>query len=209
PHPEEYDPRTLYERLQEQRQRKQDEHREATRLANLVHKINDDEYEFLSNLEVYQKQVEQARHEQEATELERYRQEIQAATTQTNTPGTDKNSRASLEQTLPSVGTVPSSTALPSANPTRERKREHPLDRLGSLVRVTKKVRKDEANSTSLSKPDPSKSESKATPPTELSSVTNFDSNKPGTLEQTTGLAGLLAAYDGVSDEDSSASDSD
>lgn len=47
---QEYDPRTLFERLQEQKTLKEEAHKEASKLSNLIHTVNDDEAAFLYSL---------------------------------------------------------------------------------------------------------------------------------------------------------------
>ncbi|KAG0348903.1 hypothetical protein BG004_003735 [Podila humilis] len=68
-----YDPRTLYERLQEQRQKKDDVFAEATKFGNLIHRIDNDEFDFLSTLENDEAQKKRDQAEQEAKDLEAFR----------------------------------------------------------------------------------------------------------------------------------------
>jgi hypothetical protein len=70
---EPYDPRTLYERLQEQKQKKQDAFLEATKFGNLIHKIDNDEFEFLNTLEDEEVKKKRELAEQEAEELKQFR----------------------------------------------------------------------------------------------------------------------------------------
>ncbi|KAJ2844353.1 hypothetical protein J3B02_004987 [Coemansia erecta] len=60
-----YDPRTLYERLQEQRRRKEEALAESRRHANLIRKLDADESEFLETIEdqEHEKLVDQQRAE--------------------------------------------------------------------------------------------------------------------------------------------------
>ncbi|KAF9329088.1 hypothetical protein BG006_007821 [Podila minutissima] len=62
-----YDPRTLYERLQEQKQKKDDAFAEATKFDN-------DEFDFLSTLENEEAQKKRDLADQEAKDLEAFRQ---------------------------------------------------------------------------------------------------------------------------------------
>ncbi|KAG0078532.1 hypothetical protein BGZ92_001434 [Podila epicladia] len=62
-----YDPRTLYERLQEQKQKKDDAFAEATKFDN-------DEFDFLSTLESEEAQKKRDLADQEAKDLETFRQ---------------------------------------------------------------------------------------------------------------------------------------
>ncbi|KAG0003010.1 hypothetical protein BGZ79_001860 [Entomortierella chlamydospora] len=72
-----YDPRTLYERLQEQKQKKEDAFAEATKFGNLIHKIDNDEFDFLSNLENEEVKKKRELAEQEEEELKRFRMNVQ------------------------------------------------------------------------------------------------------------------------------------
>ncbi|KAJ1913815.1 hypothetical protein H4219_005050 [Mycoemilia scoparia] len=58
PPDKDYDPRSLYERLQEQKQKKLDAVAESKKFSNMVHRIDNDEYEFLTALDDQQKQQE-------------------------------------------------------------------------------------------------------------------------------------------------------
>ncbi|KAI8052955.1 N-terminal domain of NEFA-interacting nuclear protein NIP30-domain-containing protein [Syncephalis plumigaleata] len=68
-----YDPRPLYEKLQEQRQKKEDAFQEATRLANLVHRLDDDEIDFLQSIRSEEKAREQDKQNKEKMELDAFR----------------------------------------------------------------------------------------------------------------------------------------
>lgn len=70
---EDYDPRTLYERLQEQRTIKEELFQEATRLSNLVKRIDDDEAEYFRTLSETQRRLELEQKQKEQEELEAYR----------------------------------------------------------------------------------------------------------------------------------------
>ncbi|KAG9068805.1 hypothetical protein KI688_011091 [Linnemannia hyalina] len=73
-----YDPRTLYERLQEQRQKKTDAFAEATKFGNLIHKIDNDEFDFLSSLEDEDAKKKREQAEQEAEELKNFRMNVKS-----------------------------------------------------------------------------------------------------------------------------------
>ncbi|KAI1318574.1 hypothetical protein EDD11_006265 [Mortierella claussenii] len=75
---EPYDPRTLYERLQEQKQKKIDAFAEATKFGNLIHKIDNDEFDFLSSLESEEVQKKKLLAEQEEEELKTFRMNVQS-----------------------------------------------------------------------------------------------------------------------------------
>ncbi|KAG0281031.1 hypothetical protein BGZ95_007231 [Linnemannia exigua] len=71
-----YDPRTLYERLQEQKQKKSDAFAEATKFGNLIHKIDNDEFDFLSSLEDDEAKKKREQAEQEAEALKNFRMNV-------------------------------------------------------------------------------------------------------------------------------------
>ncbi|RKP13276.1 NEFA-interacting nuclear protein NIP30 [Piptocephalis cylindrospora] len=74
PMPEEpYDPRTLYERLKEQRDRKEADFEEATRLGNLVHRLDNEEANFLDEMVEERKKKERALEEEEKAALAQFR----------------------------------------------------------------------------------------------------------------------------------------
>ncbi|KAF9112641.1 hypothetical protein BGX27_003029 [Mortierella sp. AM989] len=72
-----YDPRTLYERLQEQKQKKDDAFAEATKFGNLIHRIDNDEFDFLNTLENDEAKKKRELAEQEEEELKRFRMNVQ------------------------------------------------------------------------------------------------------------------------------------
>ncbi|KAM5263602.1 PSME3-interacting protein [Ctenodactylus gundi] len=72
--PEEvYDPRSLYERLQEQKDRKQQEYEEQFRFKNMVRGLDEDETNFLDEVSRQQELIEKQRREEELKELKEYR----------------------------------------------------------------------------------------------------------------------------------------
>ncbi|KAG0197799.1 hypothetical protein BGX28_008706, partial [Mortierella sp. GBA30] len=72
-----YDPRTLYERLQEQKQKKDDAFAEATKFGNLIHRIDNDEFDFLNTLESEEARKKRELAEQEEEELKKFRLNVQ------------------------------------------------------------------------------------------------------------------------------------
>ncbi|KAF9928981.1 hypothetical protein FBU30_001986 [Linnemannia zychae] len=81
-----YDPRTLYERLQEQKQKKNDAFIEATKFGNLIHKIDNDEYDFLSSLEDEETKKKREQAEQEEEALKTFRMNVQSKSTTVAVP---------------------------------------------------------------------------------------------------------------------------
>lgn len=75
--PEEvYDPRSLYERLQEQKDRKQQEYEEQFKFKNMVRGLDEDETNFLDEVSRQQELIEKQRREEELKELKEYRNNL-------------------------------------------------------------------------------------------------------------------------------------
>ncbi|CAG8663644.1 7367_t:CDS:2 [Dentiscutata erythropus] len=70
---EEYDPRTLYEKLQEQKMKKEEAFQEMTRFSNLIHRLDEDEIDFLATLEHEQRGKEKEKMKKVEQELEEFR----------------------------------------------------------------------------------------------------------------------------------------
>ncbi|KAG0305789.1 hypothetical protein BGZ97_000979 [Linnemannia gamsii] len=81
-----YDPRTLYERLQEQKQKKSDAFAEATKFGNLIHKIDNDEFDFLSSLEDEEAKKKREQAEQEEEALKNFRMNVKSKASTAPTP---------------------------------------------------------------------------------------------------------------------------
>ncbi|XP_042336771.1 PSME3-interacting protein isoform X2 [Sceloporus undulatus] len=72
--PEEvYDPRSLYERLQEQKDKKQQEFEEQFKFKNMVRGLDEDETKFLDEVSRQQTLIEKQRREEDLKELSEYR----------------------------------------------------------------------------------------------------------------------------------------
>ncbi|XP_053282618.1 PSME3-interacting protein [Pleuronectes platessa] len=83
--PEEaYDSRTLFERLQEQKDKKQEEYEEQFKFRNMVRGLDDDESSFLDEVSRQQSLVEKQRRDEEKKELLEYRSAlVKKASTET------------------------------------------------------------------------------------------------------------------------------
>uniref|UniRef100_A0A182S674 FAM192A/Fyv6 N-terminal domain-containing protein n=1 Tax=Anopheles maculatus TaxID=74869 RepID=A0A182S674_9DIPT len=73
---EEYDARSLYERLQEQKQKKDSEFEEAHKLKNMIKGLDDDEVEFLDLVDKNRMQAERQAHLEEQKELNEFRAKV-------------------------------------------------------------------------------------------------------------------------------------
>uniref|UniRef100_A0A1A8IDT2 Family with sequence similarity 192, member A n=1 Tax=Nothobranchius kuhntae TaxID=321403 RepID=A0A1A8IDT2_NOTKU len=70
---EEYDPRSLFERLQEQKDKKQQDFEEQFKFKNMVRGLDEDESSFLDEVSRQQIMVEKQRRDEEKQELLEYR----------------------------------------------------------------------------------------------------------------------------------------
>jgi hypothetical protein len=70
---EEYDPRTLFERLQEQKNLKQEKFEEESRLSNLIKRVDEEEAEYFRTLSDEKEKLEFEMRRKEELELEDYR----------------------------------------------------------------------------------------------------------------------------------------
>ncbi|XP_073461619.1 PSME3-interacting protein isoform X2 [Aquarana catesbeiana] len=82
--PEEvYDPRSLYEKLQEQKEKKQQEYEEQFKFKNMVRGLEEDETAFLDEVSRKQEMLEKERREEEKKELNEFRNALTIAATST------------------------------------------------------------------------------------------------------------------------------
>lgn len=73
---EEYDSRSLYERLKEQKQKKDLEYEEAHKLKNMIKGLDDDEVEFLDLVDKNKMNAERKAQLEEAKEMNEFRQQV-------------------------------------------------------------------------------------------------------------------------------------
>ncbi|GFY49108.1 PSME3-interacting protein [Trichonephila inaurata madagascariensis] len=73
---EEYDPRSLFDRLQEQKDLKQSELEESRRLKNLIKGLDDDEVAFLELVDQTKMQMETRLWEEEKKEIQEFRRAV-------------------------------------------------------------------------------------------------------------------------------------
>lgn len=82
--PEEvYDPRSLYEKLQEQKDKKQQEYEEKFKFKNMVRGLEEDESNFLDEVSRKQELLEKQRRDEERRELNEFRNARNTAATST------------------------------------------------------------------------------------------------------------------------------
>ncbi|KAJ2767849.1 hypothetical protein IWQ56_003168 [Coemansia nantahalensis] len=71
-----YDPRTLYERLQEQRAKKAEAYEESRRFASGIRKLDEDETEFLDTVDELEQQRHRARRQSESLALSQFKDKV-------------------------------------------------------------------------------------------------------------------------------------
>ncbi|KAI8604464.1 N-terminal domain of NEFA-interacting nuclear protein NIP30-domain-containing protein [Dissophora ornata] len=144
-----YDPRTLYERLQEQKQKKDDAFAEATKFGNLIHRIDNDEFDFLNTLENDEARKKRELAEQEEEELKKFRMNVQLKT------APPPSEPASLSSIIPKSDSLSSSSAATLA----------PKKKTSLFAGLVK--RNNTSSSTTTSSPSASSSKSSPAKPTE------------------------------------------
>eukprot|EP00062_Callorhinchus_milii_P021453 gi/632978186/ref/XP_007905768.1/ PREDICTED: protein FAM192A isoform X1 [Callorhinchus milii] len=83
--PEEaYDPRSLYEKLQEQKEKKQFEYEEQFKFKNMVRGLDEEETSYLDEVSRQQMLVEKQRRDEDAKELNEYRSALKKLTASTD-----------------------------------------------------------------------------------------------------------------------------
>ncbi|SPP75261.1 PSME3-interacting protein [Drosophila guanche] len=99
--PEEpYDGRSLYDRLKEQKNKKDMEYEEAHKLKNLIRGLDDDEVQFLEAVDEHKINAERQQLRDEARELEDFRNRVEKLQEES----VDKKLQAELKTTAKSVG---------------------------------------------------------------------------------------------------------
>ncbi|KAI8378657.1 hypothetical protein EDC96DRAFT_473448 [Choanephora cucurbitarum] len=95
-----YDPRTLYERLQEQKAIKEEKFFEESRFANQIKRVNEEEAEYFKILADEKEKVESQRRLSERLELEEYRMAVESAksTPSVAAPVLDKKKKISFSK---------------------------------------------------------------------------------------------------------------
>nr|XP_057931003.1 PSME3-interacting protein [Doryrhamphus excisus] len=133
---EEYDPRSLYERLQEQRDKKQEEFEEQFKFKNMVRGLDDDETSFLDEVSRQQSLVEKQRRDEEKQELLEYRSAIAKQVSPDSRPEPEKKAApkhsvveqktSHLSQAHLLVGAVKRRNSSQSSDSSKKQKLESP-----------------------------------------------------------------------------------
>ncbi|KAJ1906365.1 hypothetical protein IWQ60_012102 [Tieghemiomyces parasiticus] len=155
-----YDPRTLYERLQENKRLKQEQYEEAKRPSNLIPKLKDDELDFLKKLDEQEDTEEGEKMRQEREALARFRREVRevgqsAIALPTLTPTADDVPKTFIESPV-----LANSITKPTV------KRSRPIDLLQGAVRLAKRLSLSESDASASASPTPT--EVSATVPPQL-----------------------------------------
>ncbi|KAI8324452.1 hypothetical protein GQ54DRAFT_320969 [Martensiomyces pterosporus] len=90
-----HDPRTLYERLQEQRQRKDEAYAESRRFGNQIRKLDQGETEFLESVDDHEREKVEDQKRKEILELAAFKDEVASKKQRT---GAAKSSAATRER---------------------------------------------------------------------------------------------------------------
>uniref|UniRef100_A0A3Q3KPJ3 FAM192A/Fyv6 N-terminal domain-containing protein n=1 Tax=Monopterus albus TaxID=43700 RepID=A0A3Q3KPJ3_MONAL len=142
---EEYDPRSLYERLQEQKDKKQEEYEEQFKFKNMVRGLDEDETSFLDEVSRQQSLVEKQRRDEEKQELLEYRISFQASSESRREPEkkvTPKHSGSEqrtshLSQAHLLVGAVKRRSSSQSSDSSKKQKVENTTTAAGNGDRDT------------------------------------------------------------------------
>lgn len=191
---EDYDPRTLYERLQEQKNIKEELFQEQTRLSNLIKRVDDEEAEYYQTLSDVQEKLDIEQKEKEREELEAFRRCVDLLWNHFRFTMVEYTVRAVEQQRSTSTTTTEPPTTVntkPSTstanNATRRKSSKNALD---GLVVVKKKRSADEKND------DDSDEQPEAKKPKPTEQKTSKESAGSNTLSS------LMAAYSSDSEDE-------
>ncbi|XP_065085240.1 PSME3-interacting protein [Ochlerotatus camptorhynchus] len=197
---EEYDSRSLYERLQEQKQKKDLEFEETHKLKNMIKTLDDDEVEFLDLVDQNKMNAERKAQLEEAKEMSDFRQKVASLQ--------EKRMDEQIQQQI----SKPKPAKAPIASNRMSQKKF-----LAGVV-VPKRKREDESTTaaettTTTTKNDQKDDKQKEVPtgdsPPELKSTTNKKLKKCGAMQVIGILPGLGSYRESTDSEESSDTDCD
>ncbi|KAI9270338.1 N-terminal domain of NEFA-interacting nuclear protein NIP30-domain-containing protein [Phascolomyces articulosus] len=187
---EDYDPRTLFERLQEQKTMKEELFQEQTRLSNLIKRVDDEEAEYYQTLSDVQERLDLEKAQKEREELEAFRKAVEQ-TRQTEPTATTTAVTSSATDTTTSTKTSSASQ--------KTGRRKSSKNTLEGLVVVKKKRTADEKDEDSNDGENDDKHQvKKAKSTTTTEPKKNTEPSEP----KKTGLSSLMAAYSSDSESD-------
>ncbi|KAI7851127.1 N-terminal domain of NEFA-interacting nuclear protein NIP30-domain-containing protein [Circinella umbellata] len=199
---EEYDPRTLYERLQEQKNIKEELFQEQTRFSNLIKRVDDEEAEYYQTLSDVQERLNLEKAQKERDELEAFRKAVEE--TRHTQPTVDTVGTITNTDTTTTATTKSSSSSSSSATqkPGRRRSSKNALE---GLVVVKKKRTGDEKDEADKDDKKEDEHQAKKVKPNTTAAATT-DSKKTADISSSsgskTGLSTLMAAYSSDSESD-------
>lgn len=109
---EEYDPRSLFERLQEQKDKKQAEFEETHRLRNMIRGLDDDEVEFLDLVDRTKEEIETQRWKEEFKEIKEFRKAVADLAEQSAEKRFNELKKEATAQLLSTAATKKSQSSL-------------------------------------------------------------------------------------------------
>ncbi|KAI8878375.1 hypothetical protein K501DRAFT_127541, partial [Backusella circina FSU 941] len=177
---EEYDPRTLFERLQEQKNLKEEKFQEESRLSNLIKRVDEEEAEYFRTLSDEKEKLEFEMRRKEELELEDYRKAVEES--------------RSTSTTIPIPTLQPSNTTSHTVSKAQLKPRKQSKDQLKGLLVKKKDNSSDKKKKRGLDDDNDNDNDKDST---EYPAEKKVKSNQPAT----TSSLGLVAAY---SDDSSS-----
>ncbi|XP_037538520.1 PSME3-interacting protein [Nematolebias whitei] len=142
---EEYDSRSLFERLQEQKDKKQLEYEEQFKFSNMVRGLDEDETSFLDQVSRQQVLVEKQRRDEEKQELLEYRSAlVKQKSTETrrepekkSKPSASEQRSSHLSQAHLLVGAVKRRSSSQSSDSSKRQRVDNTSSATGSRDRLT------------------------------------------------------------------------
>ncbi|KAG2228151.1 hypothetical protein INT45_009197 [Circinella minor] len=197
---DEYDPRTLYERLQEQKNIKEELFQEQTRLSNLIKRVDDEEAEYYQTLSDVQERLNLEKAQKERDELEAFRKAVEE--TRHTQPTVDTAGTITNTDTTTTVTTKSSSSSSATQKPGRRRSSKNALE---GLVVVKKKRTGNEKDEAEKDDNKEDEHQAKKVKPNATIAATTDSKKKADTSSPSgskTGLSTLMAAYSSDSESD-------
>lgn len=147
---EEYDSRTLFERLKEQRDRKQEDFEESRKLKHLIRGLDNEEVSFLEQVDANKLKEEEQKHKEEEDAIREYQSRISNLNEEEQTKKID----AFKKSLFSSFNSASSSSTVTSSNRSSTRNKQANL-----LVNAIK-IRKDNSKEDNSSRKDDKSSHS-------------------------------------------------
>ncbi|RIB05960.1 N-terminal domain of NEFA-interacting nuclear protein NIP30-domain-containing protein [Gigaspora rosea] len=188
---EEYDPRTLYEKLQEQKMKKEEAFQEMTRFSNLIHRLDEDEIDFLATLEHEQRGKEMEKMKKVEEELEEFRRAAAKAD----------------EEAVPKLIIQPETISTAPIKPSVKKDAQRMI--LANAIKIPSRKRSlnnDDTNSSNSNEQSKDQKRSKLDSSSSNETATSSTSTTNNNVTNNT-LASLLAYSDNSSSDESTSDD--